>query len=452
MDKRYNSFSTVNNLKPISVAEFDIIFSHIVEKKIFKIAVAVSGGPDSLALTWLLRNWCVNQGVRLTALTVDHGIQPNSTENSRKVCQWLKSWDVDCQILTWFGEKPNTKIQENARINRYKLMLDWCIQNDFENLALAHHQEDQAETFLIRILRGSGSDGLACMQKISKRRGVRLLRPVLAVPKSRLLATLKLQNQECLDDPANTNPMFTRTLIRNLTGSLAERGFDTTRLANLSGQFGQLRMRFEELTELVIDRAVNIYPTGWASVDSRILMSLPDEVGRRVIIYLIRSIGGRPYPPRRKALDRLTAFLGLRDKFTAHSLGGCSIRRTHKNRLMILREEINPKRIKQISSAGCVMWRGIFQCRFTGIVRNHSQNLRLLPLGSEGWVQLVNKNPELRNSNIPYRVVLTLPALFDDIGVISAPHLNYHRCQKNTGLNSNNINFIEAKFVPLDHR
>ena len=452
MDKRFKSPSTNRNFKPILVSEFDLLFSPILEKNVCKIAVAVSGGPDSLALVWLLRQWCINAGVKLMALTVDHRLQPNSTENARKVYEWLKSWDVDCQILTWLGVKPNTRIQENARINRYKLILDWCIQNEFENLALAHHQEDQAETFMIRIIQGSGTDGLACMQANSKRRGVRLLRPFLAVPKSRLLATLKIQNQEWLDDPANTNPIFTRTLVRKLTKSLGKRGIDTARLAVLSGQFGRLRMRLENLTQVAIDRAANIYPTGWASVNSQVFRSLPDEIGRRVIIYLIKSIGGRHYPPRRKALDRLIHFLRFSDNFSAYSLGRCSIRRKNKNHLIIIREEHNPKRITRIISAGSVMWRGVFQCSLKGIAENGSQKLRLLPLGSQGWAQIVQENPNLRNAGIPYRVALTLPAVFDDQGVVSVPHLNYHRYQQNKSLSPDHIKFVDATFVPLDQR
>ena len=119
---------------------------------------------------------------------------------------------------------------------------------------------------------------------------------------------------------------------------------------------------------------------------------------------------------------------------------------------MFIREEQNPKRITQINSAGCLMWRGVFRCAFKGVEGNRLQNLRLLPLGSQGWAQIVQENPNLRNAGIPYRVALTLPAVFDDQGVVSVPHLNYHRHLKHKSLSPYKITFVNATFVPLDQR
>ena len=217
MDRGFNTITSSLKVSPISEPEFDILFSPILVKDISHIAVGVSGGPDSLALSWLLHRWCEQIGIRLIALTVDHRLRPNSSKDARNVFLWLKSWGLNCIILPWVGNKPSTGIQETARIARYKLMIDWCIENGVRDLALAHHQEDQAETFLMRLSRGSVIDGLACMREVTLREGVRLLRPLLTVPKSRLRATLKSQNQGWLEDPANSNPAFTRTLIRDLS-------------------------------------------------------------------------------------------------------------------------------------------------------------------------------------------------------------------------------------------
>ncbi|HHZ75735.1 MAG TPA: tRNA lysidine(34) synthetase TilS, partial [Rhodospirillales bacterium] len=354
VDRGFNTITSSLKVSPISEPEFDILFSPILVKDVSQIAVGVSGGPDSLALSWLLHRWCEQIGIRLIALTVDHRLRPNSSKDARNVFLWLKSWGLNCIILPWVGNKPSTGIQETARIARYKLMIDWCIENGVRDLALAHHQEDQAETFLMRLSRGSGIDGLACMREVTLREGVRLLRPLLTVPKSRLRATLKSQNQEWLEDPANSNPAFTRTLIRDLSILLSEREVGTQRLAHLSEQFGRIRVRLEELTRLVVDRAAIIHSTGWATINGELLIHLPDEIGRRVMIFLLQSIGGRSYPPRRKRLDRIMTFIKDPDHCTAFSLGGCSISR-QDHQFTILREELRQTAASPIFFAGSVM-------------------------------------------------------------------------------------------------
>ena len=451
MDRGFNTITSSLKVSPISEPEFDILFSPILVKDVSQIAVGVSGGPDSLALSWLLHRWCEQIGIRLIALTVDHRLRPNSSKDARNVFLWLKSWGLNCIILPWVGNKPSTGIQETARIARYKLMIDWCIENGVRDLALAHHQEDQAETFLMRLSRGSGIDGLACMREVTLREGVRLLRPLLTLPKSRLRATLKSQNQEWLEDPANSNPAFTRTLIRDLSILLSEREVGTQRLAHLSEQFGRIRVRLEEITRLVVDRAAIIHPTGWATINGELLIHLPDEIGRRVMIFLLQSIGGRSYPPRRKRLDRIMTFIKDPDHCTAFSLGGCSISR-QDHQFTILREELRQTAASPIFFAGSVMWRGIFRCTFEGGPERGSLLTTLAPLGRKGWAQLVHEQPEVRNSNIAYPVALTLPALFDVRGVVNVPHLNYNRKDYNTGLNSTNLKFISAKFVSLEER
>src|SRR5262245_21437394 len=148
-----------------------------------RLAVAVSGGSDSLALTLLLHDWARRQRGVLTALTVDHGLRPEAAAEARQVARWLRARGIRHRVLTWrpAGEARRGGLQAAARAARYRLLGAWCRANGVLHLALAHHREDQAETLLLRLARGSGLDGLAAMAAVSEREGVRLIRPLLAV-------------------------------------------------------------------------------------------------------------------------------------------------------------------------------------------------------------------------------------------------------------------------------
>src|SRR5205085_3421398 len=178
------------------------------------IAVAVSGGPDSLALTILADRWARERGGRLAALTVDHQLRPESAEEARIVGGWLAARGIAHHVLVWTDPKPATGIQEAARAARYRLLAGWCHEQGCLHLLTAHHREDQAETYLIRCRAGSGLDGLAGMSAVREMAGLRLVRPLLALPKARLTALLETERQPFLSDPSNRNPIFERARLR----------------------------------------------------------------------------------------------------------------------------------------------------------------------------------------------------------------------------------------------
>jgi tRNA(Ile)-lysidine synthase len=172
------------------------------------IAVAVSGGPDSLALTILADRWARERGGQLTALTVDHRLRPESAHEARIVGEWLAGRGIAHHVLVWDEAKPKTGIQEAARAARYRLLAGWCRAQGCLHLLTAHHREDQVETHLIRRRAGSGADGLAGMSAVREMAGLRLVRPLLAVPKARLIAALEGEGQPFISDPSNLNPDF----------------------------------------------------------------------------------------------------------------------------------------------------------------------------------------------------------------------------------------------------
>ncbi|MGH6981766.1 MAG: tRNA lysidine(34) synthetase TilS, partial [Stellaceae bacterium] len=179
-----------------------------------RVAVAVSGGADSMALLLLAREWAAARQGDVTALTIDHKLRPEAAKEARRVARWCKARGVVHRTLAWRGKKPKGDIQAAARAARYRLLEDWCVDAGVLHLLLAHHQDDQAETFLLRLARGSGLDGLAAIAPVAERPGCRLLRPLLAMSHGRLVATLEARGQVWLDDPSNDNERYARVRMR----------------------------------------------------------------------------------------------------------------------------------------------------------------------------------------------------------------------------------------------
>ena len=178
------------------------------------IAVAVSGGPDSLCLAYLTQRWTADIGGRTTGLIVDHGLRDESHAEARAVERQLVALGMTAQVLRWTGDKPRRNIQAAARDARYALLLDWCRAWGVLHLGVAHHAADQAETLLMRRRAGSGEDGLAGMSPLSERDDARILRPFLDLTPDRLRATLCAAGLSWVDDPSNRDLRFTRTRLR----------------------------------------------------------------------------------------------------------------------------------------------------------------------------------------------------------------------------------------------
>ena len=189
-----------------------------------RLAVALSGGADSLSLCFLARDWTAARGGRVTALTVDHRLRPESGEEARQVAACMARHGIDHKILPWLGEKPATGLQEAARVARYRLLCGWCRDNAVLHLLLGHHADDQAETVLYRLIRGSGVDGLTGISAIVDSAQVRLLRPLLGCRASDIRRYLRSYGEVWVDDPSNQDARFVRTHLRAMRASLEAAG------------------------------------------------------------------------------------------------------------------------------------------------------------------------------------------------------------------------------------
>jgi tRNA(Ile)-lysidine synthase len=288
---------------PISASEAKRLFA--AWKSAPAIVLAVSGGPDSTALMWLAARWrrALTRGPRLIAVTIDHGLRAEATREAREVKRLARSLDLPHRTLRWTGAKPNTGLPAAARTARYTLLAQAARQSRATHILTAHTRDDQAETLLMRLLRGSGIAGLAAMARESERDGLLLARPFLDVSKSQLIATLKKAKIDFTEDPTNRDPTFTRPRIRTLMPGLIAEGGDPRNLARLALRLGRANAAVEVLADGAerylalrdrhrsVEAGHDIRASGSRSFDAVTFAAMPEEIRLRLLLRAINQVG-----------------------------------------------------------------------------------------------------------------------------------------------------------------
>ncbi|MGP8231997.1 MAG: tRNA lysidine(34) synthetase TilS [Methylovirgula sp.] len=269
--------------------------------------LAVSGGPDSVALMRLAAGWLAEgqaAGARLYVATVDHGLRSGSREEAEAVGRWAEALGLPHRILTWRGGKPESRIQERARAARYTLLSAHARELGADYLLTGHHADDQAETILFRLLRGSGLAGLAGMSSEIMLGRVVLYRPLLTYSKKALVDYCEACAQAYFCDPSNENSAFARTRLRALLPLLQEAGLSPSGLARLGRRAARVEQALAVQTETVRATLRRIPANGGIRVRIAHLGDCPEEILRRVIAAEIAALGGGK-PLRLDRLERL---------------------------------------------------------------------------------------------------------------------------------------------------
>jgi tRNA(Ile)-lysidine synthase len=284
-------------------------------------AVAVSGGGDSVALMHLLARWAkASHREPPRVVTVDHGLRKESAADTRQVARWAKAAKLKHHALRWRGPRPKSDIEAEAREARYRLMGDWLRRQNIAALYVAHTRDDQAETFLLRLMRGSGLDGLAAMRAIAPYplpgfRDLCVVRPLLGLERDAMRAHLRANKRAWLEDPMNGEDRFARVRLRKLIPALEEAGLTRARIAGAASHLGRARQALDAVTGAVLARAVRPMD-GVFHVDSIALSAAPREVGLRALAQILMLVSGQSYRPRFERLERLF------DRIAADSIGG----------------------------------------------------------------------------------------------------------------------------------
>jgi tRNA(Ile)-lysidine synthase len=244
------------DFEPVTAADAAVLFRPLAGAG--ALIVAVSGGPDSVALLALLADWAGRDRPRLLAVTVDHGLRPEAAQEALMVGALCAALRVEHRTRRWSGPKPQTGIQEKARAARYALLAEEARATGASTIVTAHTLDDQAETLLMRMAAGSGLAGLAGMAPRSSVNGIVLARPLLGIEKARLVATCEARALPYVRDPSNDDPRFTRIRWRKLLPQLAGAGLTAGRLGQLAGRLA----RAEEALDRLALRALAALPAG----------------------------------------------------------------------------------------------------------------------------------------------------------------------------------------------
>ena len=385
-----------------------------------RLAVAVSGGADSMALLLLAKDWA--PGARVAALTVDHGLRADSAAEAAQVAAWCASWRVPHSVLVWTGGKPSSGIQEAARIARYELLTRWCRDHGYPHLLVGHHLEDQAETFLIRMQRGSGVDGLAAMPSTTVRDGVRIVRPLLGVPRARLTACLRAAGQPWTEDPSNDDPRFARVAVRARMADLQAAGIPAEAVGRATAAFAGQRAAKDRAVSGLAARSVAFFPEGYAEVDGEAFRAAEAETSRSLLSGLLRVVGGAHHPVRRQRIERLLAFLCGGGPYRRRTLGNCLIAPVPDG-FRVCREPRTVHEVRPVCGEGRIRWDRRFDIEAGPAARSRPAEIRAL--GEAGWQAAMSAADSGVARRLPGPVRFALPALWVDGEMIEAPHIGY---------------------------
>ena len=335
------------NLKNLSVKNKNHkeILKHLNTKKISNIfkdfsnslgnikkdlAVAVSGGPDSLALAYLAKCYSIQNKIKIKYFIVDHKLRKESSVEAKTVKRILKKIDVNCKILKWNGKKPSKNIQAKAREKRFSLLTNECKKNSIKYLLLGHHINDLFENFFIRLVRGSGLKGLISFSKITnyKDTDLNILRPLLDLEKNDLLNISKKVFNFFVKDPSNINKDYIRTRIRNLLKSLTAEGLDKKKLQrtinNLKDSDKSIKFYVNRnlKNNSIFKKKKNIH------ILSHNFFDQSHEITFRSLTKVIQKQGKNYYPARGKSINELIKSINAKS-FSKVTLGGCFIDRVN---------------------------------------------------------------------------------------------------------------------------
>lgn len=287
---------------PVTLVEARRLFARW--KNIPTIVLAVSGGPDSTALMWLAARWraSLKQGPRLLVATVDHGLRPESAAEAEQVAVCAKRLRLDHLVLRWEGNKPTRGVPAAARHARYRLLGEAARSRGARVIATAHTSDDQAETILMRMGRGSGLAGLSGMRTLAplpptatgaapNDELLYLARPFLEVPKARLIATLKKAGLSYIEDPTNRDRAFTRSRLRDLMPVLAREGFDAANLSRLARRLARANAALDVTVNAIAQAICRIKTPDAIEIDAHAFATLPEEIALRLLGHAIAATG-----------------------------------------------------------------------------------------------------------------------------------------------------------------
>lgn len=409
---------------PIALAEAADAFARTAP---FDHAIlAVSGGPDSMALLVLAAECFARKGEgapQLSVATIDHGLRPESGAEAAFVASEARRLGLPHTTLRWTGEKPATGIAAAARSARYRLLEEHARSFPAERVAVvtAHHLDDQAETFAMRLARGAGVAGLAAMaaeRPLTEGSPIRLIRPLLTFPKSRLIATLEARNVRFFNDPTNTDERYERARVRRLLPALNAAGITSAALATSARRLGEAEaaLRYAE-DRFIATLDLSFGNEVFASLKTDAFREGPSLLRQRVLAHLITRYGGESQKPQLSEIEDLAARLQSEGKCMA-TLGGAMISSGGRF-IRVWREAGRLTQAEfELSPGESRTWDNRF---IVGCMPDALGRVRIKPLGAADYLKIAGHL--VRGRRPPARAAHALPSFWRGRDLIAVPSL-----------------------------
>ena len=296
--------------------------------------VAVSRGPDSLALSFLTKIYSIKKSLRVKYFIVNHKLRKESTSEAKYVKKILKNYYIDLNILNWNGPKPNKNIQSFARIKRYQLLINKAKKYKIKDVLLGHNLDDLFENFFIRILRGSGLNGLISLDKKMNNNGVNLIRPLINIDKKDLVYISKNIYGSYVNDPTNEDDQYKRTRIRNFLKQLNLEGLDRKKFFLTIKNLKTANENIKFYVKKNLEENVTFLQKKQKAILNEFFFSQSDEVLFRSLVELIQLVGKKYYPVRGKKIDKIIALVNFKPSFKV-TLGGCIIKKVNGTIILV---------------------------------------------------------------------------------------------------------------------
>ncbi len=398
------------------------LFNKYIDDK--PIALAVSGGPDSTAMMQIAALSKKLKNNNVTVIVVDHGLREESKNEANIVGQNAKLLGFKFKILKWDGVKPKTRIQEIARKTRYKLMTSWCKKKGIEKLFLAHHLDDQVETFLMRLGKGSGVDGLAVMNYVTEISSLKLVRPFLEIPKTRFIKILSITNLEWISDPSNFNSDYKRSRIRKILPILSKEGINSKQIGLVIKRMRSAKDALNTQTNILLKKYLSNVDNVAYFLNKELLKDVKEkEILIRVLEKIFMNISGSIYPPRRNKLENIISWILKNNNIKAKTLTGVVVRK-RKSELIFYREPDDC--YKSVNIRPLTSRYSCWDDRFF-LKANKSNDLQIRALGDVG-IKILKEEKILKRQgfqNVPLSAWKTVPGVWSKKRLISVPTLGY---------------------------
>lgn len=401
---------------PLSIGEFAELMTPFGDLP-KNIALAISGGPDSMALAICAQRWAEQTHHTVIAFIVDHGLRAESAAETTLTQERLQQIGIPSQILHWKHTGITRALHITARKARMQLLSEACISHCISHLMLAHHKDDQAETILMRLAKGSGIDGLAGIASRNVFNGVHILRPFLMLSKERLITTCEAEHLPFVTDASNNSSRFARGRLRRVLPLLAEEGLTVDRLVDLGGRARLTKDALDHYTKELIVKAIARDISGALHCDLTLLRGAPRAISERALTAALQHIHLEDYPPEHASLSLVCTALCSEEPMPIRTLHRCVI--SKHNQTASITRELSNDMTSSIQLGENILWDQRWQVELSTEVTQGAYHIK--PIGLPQHRLLDQLDPNLSRKVPLARARAAMPGLWQDEKLIAVP-------------------------------